>query len=527
MGFIDELSLPPWASELRPLQKVAIIQAVRAFDKYNVVVLEAPTGSGKTIIGEMIRQAIGGKALYICHSKGLQRQFLKDFPDSKVLMGRNNYPTKLFPEEFNALQQLSCADCLASKQEPQCQWCGYKRECPYEVAKKEAVAADLAVINSSYFLTEANGPAHMSGRGLAIWDECDTAEKDLMGYIEVTIPEYLQLGKPDKVTKPESWLQWVQDSLPKVDKERVKLRGKTADVKVLRRYKRVQQVYEDLNTISHELTAGDNEWIMQVVRGGRGGGTEQVQFKPVKVSHFGKDFVWRHADKWLMMSASVISARVMMDSLGYDGEFGFVSLPSSFPVDNRRIYPMPVANMTFKTKDAEFPKLLKKVRDIVTKHEGERILIHSVSYELTANIIAGIRDLVPPEKLVSYTGSGTREAALGRYMGTEGAVMVAPSMDRGVDLPGEACRVQVLVKVPFLSMGDKQVAQRVYTRGGREWYATEAIRTMVQMTGRGVRSDQDWCVTYVLDSQFVKLTKEHQALLPEWWRKAITWRTAG
>lgn len=512
------MELPPWASDLRPLQKVALRQITHQFKKYDVVVVGAPTGSGKSLLGYLAHKELAKKSLYICHSKGLQSQFLRDFTDSVVLMGRSNYPTALFPEQFNDMQQLSCGDCVATKQAPNCQWCGVKSACPYEVAKGKAVAAELAVINSSYFLTEANGPAHMSGRPLAIWDECDTAEKDLMGFVEVMVPKYLELGKPKKVTRSDSWLEWLEESLPKVKAMRDRLSQDKADLKVLRRYRSVKQTCEDMGGIIAELKSGENEWIMQVDN------MERVQFKPVKVAGFGKDMIWRHADKWLLMSASVISAQVMLDSLGYDKEFGVIDLPSSFPVENRRIVPMPVANMTYKTKDAEFPKLMEKIKEIVGKHKGERVLVHSVSYELTDKIVKGLEGVVEKRKLVTYKAAKDREGALSRYLKTEGAVMVAPSMDRGVDLPGEMCRVQVVVKVPYPSMGDKQIARRAYTQGGREWYATETIRTLIQMTGRAVRSQEDWAISYILDSQFVKLMKENKGLVPAWWGKAVTWR---
>jgi Rad3-related DNA helicase len=51
------------------------------------------------------------------------------------------------------------------------------------------------------------------------------------------------------------------------------------------------------------------------------------------------------------------------------------------------------------------------------------------------------------------------------------------------------------------------------------------IRTLVQMTGRGVRSADDWAVTYVLDGSFYKVLKDNRGLLPKWWREALDTRT--
>ena len=49
----------------------------------------------------------------------------------------------------------------------------------------------------------------------------------------------------------------------------------------------------------------------------------------------------------------------------------------------------------------------------------------------------------------------------------------------------------------------------------------QTIRDIVQMTGRGVRSADDWAITYVLDSQFTKNVWRNKFLFPEWWREAV------
>lgn len=50
----------------------------------------------------------------------------------------------------------------------------------------------------------------------------------------------------------------------------------------------------------------------------------------------------------------------------------------------------------------------------------------------------------------------------------------------------------------------------------------ETARTVVQMTGRGVRGSEDWCVSYVLDRQFMRWWNgEGKRLLPRWWRDAM------
>src|SRR5579863_7757582 len=93
--------LPSWVVDYRPHQVDAVTKLVGALERSDLCVLDAPTGSGKTLIAETVRR-LGRyeSSIYICSSKGLQDQFQRDFPYAKVLKGRRNYPTELYPERF-------------------------------------------------------------------------------------------------------------------------------------------------------------------------------------------------------------------------------------------------------------------------------------------------------------------------------------------------------------------------------------------------------------------------------------------
>ncbi len=102
-------------------------------------------------------------------------------------------------------------------------------------------------------------------------------------------------------------------------------------------------------------------------------------------------------------------------------------------------------------------------------------------------------------------------------------VLISPSMDRGVDLPEDLCRFVVLLKVPYPYLGDIQISRRLYSaKDGPLWYAIQTIRTIVQATGRGVRSEDDYCISYILDEQFGRLYREYTGMFPRWWRDALT-----
>jgi len=124
--------------------------------------------------------------------------------------------------------------------------------------------------------------------------------------------------------------------------------------------------------------------------------------------------------------------------------------------------------------------------------------------------------------VIAYTHASQKEDALAEFRRTKGAILIASSMERGVDLKGDDCRVQIIAKCPYPYLGDPQVSKRMNGPGGQEWYSVTTVRSIVQMTGRGVRNKEDWCHTYILDAQFgSNVLKRSKRLFPKWWIEAM------
>ena len=103
---------PDWVRGFRDHQVAAVEEIMDGYARgKKVMVLDAPVGSGKTLIAEMVRRRLAveglegadGSMLYVAHSRGLQAQFLADFPAAKVLMGKANYPTRDGPAWVTAV----------------------------------------------------------------------------------------------------------------------------------------------------------------------------------------------------------------------------------------------------------------------------------------------------------------------------------------------------------------------------------------------------------------------------------------
>jgi ATP-dependent DNA helicase DinG len=201
-----------------------------------------------------------------------------------------------------------------------------------------------------------------------------------------------------------------------------------------------------------------------------------------------------------------------------------VAIPSTFPIARRPIYIYPVASMSRKEADVSQPLMAAAILKVASLHPHSKILVHTVSYALNQVIESALNNSEHYLRSITYRSAGEKQKAIDRYLYTPGAILLAPSLDRGIDLPDDDCRVIVVCKVPFPSLGDKQISTRLYSKGGQSWYAVRTIRSLVQMTGRGMRHEDDMCESYILDSQFIKMVwQKNKHLLPTWWRDALVW----
>jgi Rad3-related DNA helicase len=100
------------------------------------------------------------------------------------------------------------------------------------------------------------------------------------------------------------------------------------------------------------------------------------------------------------------------------------------------------------------------------------------------------------------------------------AVLVSPSMTEGVDLKDDLARWEVIVKIPYLYIGDRQVERRM--KIDSDWYNWQTCLTLVQSYGRIFRSESDWGSAYIFDSGARSFIRKNRDILPDWFLEACT-----
>lgn len=506
--------LPKWVERLRPHQWKAAREAVKAYESgAKVVFVDAPTGSGKTLIAELIRRQLGVRGLYICSTKSLQDQVNRDFPYSHLLKGRANYPTELEP-----FPRFSADDCTKTPNNPDCRLCKAIHTCPYQVAKRDALKSQLGIVNTSYFLVEANFIGKLSGVPFIIADECDTLESALMGFVEFTIPkkllEQLQLEPPKKGSHKSTLIGWLKDTfIPVANAQLAELSVLGQDnIALIKKARRLRDKIKQAEDVAEELR--DDNWV-------RDSG-EPFSMKPVTVNRMGSDVLWRHSSKFLCMSASIISTTEMADSLGLTGDYEVVTVPSTFPSSKRPVFAIKAGDMTRKgleNTDA-LVTMASALTTISNANPDVNVLAHTHSYKLNQDLM---KRFAGGHRRRSYANARDREEVVKQLkLMEEPTFTFAPSLDRGIDLPDDECRITVICKVPFPYLGSRQVSERLHTKTGQAWYTAQTVRAIIQMTGRPVRHRRDWAVTYILDDNFFSFFKKNKQFFPDWWLKSFT-----
>lgn len=533
----QDLKLPAKFKSWRPGQAELIEQIAESQAK--IFLLDSPTGTGKSVVAISVHQSrvlsknammvlarLSGKTtqetarqfehrcIYVTRTKQLQDQILFEFSWAKTIKGRNNYPCLKHPKDFPG---FTAEDCTKTEDNP----CDLRPGCPYYVEKQLALESPLAVLNTSYFLAETNGPGQFSGANLVILDEIDTIEAELMNQIQlkVTTKQLKQFNlEPPKDTTLQGWMIWADaftaysevtrwqeylDATPEsqwsdvelgLHKRLNKLKGFQAKVATF-----VREVNENW-IFSEEEEDGETTWV----------------FKPVLVREYAESYLWKHGKRFLGMSGTILCPQVMADDLGItDWDYARTDCP--FPLKNRLIYYQPVVNLTNKTMQDELPNLALEVSRLLDRYPNEKMLIHTTSFLIRDYLMKNIDNT----RLMSHD-SRNRGEKLEEFKGSpDPLVMVSPSFDRGVDLVDDLCRCIIICKVPYLNLINPQVKARMRMPGGELWYGIKAAQTIMQMTGRGVRSDSDYCDCYILDRQFGLLMSRLGKYLPQWWKDAI------
>jgi Rad3-related DNA helicase len=363
---------------------------------------------------------------------------------------------------------------------------------------------------------------------MVIIDEIDSLESCLMEFIKFTVSERqckkYGLTPPNHLDVLDEWLPWANQSYNRVNQGIALLKQQlnfndvehwtNTDMAINKDIKQGEQFLHQMAGFIHDV---NDEWILDYEWKKQGW---SVTFKPVTVGPYCERYLWSHGRRFLGMSGTILDPEIMAEDLGIE-DYEYHRLNSNFPVQNRLIHVRPACNLRYDTMQQELPKLTEEVARLVNMYPGENTLVHAVSNNIRDHLVNNLPWAgVNPEIIMTHD-KDNRAAQLELFKNMRGCVMISPSFDRGVDLPNDECRSVIICKMPYMNLQDKQVKARMALPKGQRWYNLRAIQSVMQMTGRAVRSKDDYCDTWILDLQFDRLLARTRHLIPKWWLDAI------
>lgn len=520
----------PREGQVKILEKVE-----RAFDAgKKFVIIDAPTGVGKShtaktiantsrevpkefkelvnsykVFGEDGAELVKGFSSFgtyaLTITKSLQDQYQSTFTDTGILKGQANHRCDV-DDEFT-VDVAPCIYVQNLKRE-----CWSDNRCPYYNQRNTMLTSHFAALNYSMFFSL---PDHLKKREIMICDEGSELEEQLVGQFtcEVDIPFLIKCGVmvssfPTQETNPkvQEWISAVTDEVRRrVDHYKEKLgdtkllSDKIEYNKIKNEYTKLSNFHNSIDTLNGAYKYG--EYLIEKVE-------KIIRFIPLKVDQLSK-YLFDYADRVIIMSATIIDHKAFCKSLGIK-DYEYINVDSGFDPKKAPIYINVDQKLNFKNLQSKLPSLIKQIREILDHHSDEKGIIHTHTQYLADYIKNNIKS----DRLLVREAGVKNEMILEIHeQSDEPTVLVSPSMTYGVDLKGDLGRFQIILKAPWLPTKEIRTAKLMEI--DKSWYSNMMLKTLVQACGRGVRTADDECETYILDGSIYDAIQRNKSKLPK------------
>jgi len=519
------------------LQVEVIERIEKAFSsKKKFIICCAPTGSGKSFIAKTIANtsssaseqfeqlirsysaykmdfdgtytyenecvkepASGAFALTI--TKSLQDQYQSLFNDSDILKGKTNYRCDIDNNYDVELAPCTFAPSLRDT-------CWGENRCPYYNARNEAMLSRFAVLNYKMFLSL---PKHVKRKNILICDEASELEDEVIRQFsaEIVYEKMQQYGIACEILITDNRdraFRWIMSLLESLTQEINKFLEKSASKKKelitqteKTKYQYLKNLHRSLTTISSHWN--DCEYVIDI-------DSKRAQLVPLRANTLTRH-IFDYADKIVLMSATIIDHKNFAKALGIT-DYEYIEVESTFEPEKSPICLSSKYKLNHKTLNSALPGICEQIKLITLHHKDVKGIIHTHSNDITSFI----RDRLGDGRYLYRDTNTTNEDILTQHTkSTLPTVLVSPSLVYGIDLKDDLALFQIIVKLPFLPLGSKRIKKLFEL--DKEWYENKMLNAVVQASGRGTRSKDDFCTTYILDGNFINTVKRAKNKLPK------------
>ena len=507
----------------RPEQKQIINEIIDAIDMgFKNIIIEAGTGTGKSAIATTIANYIGDSYI-LTMTKQLQNQYLDDFDYMLAeIKGTSNYSCNLRP--------TSCDDCMQLDANR-----GRHQDCKYKLAIEFAKEHPCVITNYDYLFFAGNYAESFMPRKLLVLDESHNLEKKIMHLIGKTLNRQMiwkhygldifypvTQGKTLKsIDNVDYWVSTLHE---------LETRARSKAYNAVNRKNRELYTKDKLKFqyLITQLEDTEAKFIIELptkkdilndkLVNDKFENGLKAEFKPLTISDY-SDQLLHFGEIRLFMTGTLGNKDKFCQWIGIDpNETYYIFVKSPFAKEHRPIIKSYVGSMSGRkgrNPNWRNPQAIQKIKELINKHRYEKGVIHTSS-----NQQAWFIKKMLNSKNVWVAQGPTREDTIRRFESSrQPVILVGAGLKDGVDFKGDKCRYQIMFKMPYPSLAGKQVNIRMHI--DKSWYAYQTIMPLMQAYGRGIRDTDDYCVMYVLDSDFDRLLNQHRYLFNEYFLEAI------
>lgn len=497
----------------RDLQVEAVAKVLDAHKRgARYVVLEAPTGVGKSHAAIALSRYFE-KSFIGTLTAQLQEQYVSLFNHvgAAKLLGAGKF-------KCHRLPGATCADGRKEFQgEDSC--IITTGSCPYIAAKERALSAPICVgnyhsllYNITFAREREDGEGIQKVRPLMVCDEIHGLESMLLDHTGLLVRlnqfSFQTEALPSGDAEISEYWKWLE----------IFVKQLLGEIKNMPDPEAKEKAGEVLSKCNFALDARDEEaWIPE--RGERDDKSVDPTWfalKPLTVKRWGH-WLWGRGDFTLLMSATVINAGALSTGLGLDLNAGdFIEMPCPFPIENRPIYATRL-DMSMKQREVSWPQMIEAIDNLMNHHSAHKGLVLTPSNKMMEYIMKGV-SARNRSRLIPAAGEDREVKYKEHFLRKDASVLLASGYWEGADLKEDAARFLVIPQLPRPFWAGQIKARAAIEPG---WYEFKTWQKMIQGLGRGVRSNSDSCVSYVLDGAFLREMEKPKPLIPAWMRPAV------
>lgn len=517
--------------------------------------LEAPTGSGKSmiaLISAYVLWKLFGKRTYILVSDlSLYKQYEDDIDKigSELfghIKGKENYTCAKngckASQATCSLQGVSMNGMWNKPSQWACKW-----SCQYMQDYIKAVHAPITLMTYQLYFIQRNyvedeifngKNINFPKRDLVICDEChklcEICQAHFAPQIEIKRPHWMNvLDKHMNIESYENDRSWIVGSMMKCtssnelmdlvsdyekyifeyteanDVLRARLAKKThlskSERSALAAGNRARQEHckiADMQKFIAEL--GSSEYLVKTVS------NDSITLNFVFDDIMLKKYFHAKSGCELLMSATIGDFNAYAKLAGLEKKDSrAIALQSTFDFSKSPIVISDKNWMTYESKKTAIVEIAKQVVEICRENSRFRGIIQTGTYENARALLNSMPDDVTA-RCLQYNSADQKRDMLDEFMKrshdeNDNSILIGPTLIEGLNFPDDACRFQICVKVPYACLGSEYVRKKMENVEG--WYVYDVLNKLCQGIGRGVRSKNDWCKTYILDGCVMKLVK--------------------